>query len=181
VALGTTLRSEASLGTMLTALDLHRSDSYDSATDDDFRCCARCGESREYCHGHTPIIPNPTLDLPPRIPVRAPVPANGVARFNLSRAQATTLAACLVDRLDQTTKMLLRFRQPTTTGRSLPVSSPRDLAFPRPKLPKGWVYGPEEVSTEVKAEVVDPSRYLSLDAPLTCGKRRLADQLDDPL
>jgi hypothetical protein len=86
---------------MLTALDLHRSDSYDSATDDDFRCCARCGESREYCHGHTPIIPNPTLDLPPRIPVRAPVPANGVARFNLSRAQATTLAACLVDRLDQ--------------------------------------------------------------------------------
>jgi hypothetical protein len=101
VASGTTLRSEASMGTMPTAPDLHQSSSYDSAADDDLRHCARCGESREYCHGHTPVVPNPTLDLPPRIPVWAPVPADGVARFNLSRVQATTLAVRLVDHLKQ--------------------------------------------------------------------------------
>jgi hypothetical protein len=33
--------------------------------------------------------------------VRAPIPANGVARFSLSRAQATALAGRLIDALDQ--------------------------------------------------------------------------------
>jgi hypothetical protein len=41
------------------------------------------------------------LNLPPRTPVRAAVPADGVARFNLSRAQATTLASRLVNALEQ--------------------------------------------------------------------------------
>jgi hypothetical protein len=44
---------------------------------------------------------NPTLDLPPQLPVQAPIPANGVARFNLSHAQATVLAGRLVNTLDQ--------------------------------------------------------------------------------
>jgi hypothetical protein len=30
-------------------------------------------------------------------------------------------------------------------------------------LPKGWVYVPEEVRVEVKAEVVDPAQYQMLD------------------
>jgi hypothetical protein len=33
--------------------------------------------------------------------VRAPIPANGVARFNLSRVQAEALAGRLIDTLDQ--------------------------------------------------------------------------------
>jgi hypothetical protein len=75
-----------------------------SATNDDLRRCARCGEQREYCHGHTPVIPNPSLDLPPnppRISVSGSVPPNGVARFNLSRAQAMALATRLVNSLKQ--------------------------------------------------------------------------------
>jgi hypothetical protein len=81
-----------------------RSDSYDSSADDDLRRCARCGEQREYCHGHTPIVPNASLDLPsnpPRISLSGSVPPNGVARFNLSRAEATALAARLTTSLGQ--------------------------------------------------------------------------------
>jgi hypothetical protein len=83
---------------------MHRSrtDPYDSSADDDIRRCARCGEQREYCHGHTPIIPNSSLDLPPnppRISLSGSVPPNGMARFNLSRAEATVLAARLTTSL----------------------------------------------------------------------------------
>jgi hypothetical protein len=101
MAPGTATGSEVPLGTTLTAPDLCRATSYDSATDDDLQRCTRCGEQREYCHGHTPVVPNPTLDLPPRLPVWTSIPANSVARFNLSRAQATALAGRLVDTLDQ--------------------------------------------------------------------------------
>jgi hypothetical protein len=65
---------------------------------------AHCGEQREYCHGHTPVIPNPSLDLPPnppRITLSGSVLPDGVARFNLSRAQAMALAARLTDSLGQ--------------------------------------------------------------------------------
>jgi hypothetical protein len=62
---GTTARSAETLGTTATATDRSRTDPYDSSTDDDLRRCARCGEQREYCHGHTPIVPNASLDLPP--------------------------------------------------------------------------------------------------------------------
>jgi hypothetical protein len=56
--------------------------------------------------GKPPHRPRRTLwstdrNIPPRIPVRAPIPADGVARFNLSRAQATTLAGRLLDALEQ--------------------------------------------------------------------------------
>jgi hypothetical protein len=81
--------------------------------------------------------------------------------------------------LSKTTKIPLRFRQHTTTEKSSPSSSPRDLALPRPSLPKGWVYELEEVNAEVKAEVADPSQYLNLDAPLTRSKHKRADQLGD--
>jgi hypothetical protein len=42
------------------------------------------------------------------------------------------------------------------------------------------VYEAEEVRTEVKVEVVDPTRYLMLDAPLTRSKHKAIDQLEDP-
>jgi hypothetical protein len=101
---GATARSEATLGTTTATTDQPRTDPYDSSTDDDIRRCARCGEQREYCHGHTPIIPNASLDLPPnppRVTLSGSVPPNGVARFNLSRAEAMALAARLTTSLGQ--------------------------------------------------------------------------------
>jgi hypothetical protein len=88
----------------MTTVPRSRAHSHDSSADDDLRRCARCGEQREYCHGHTPVIPNPSLDLPPnppRITVSGSVPPNSVARFNLSRVQAMALATSLVDSLNQ--------------------------------------------------------------------------------
>jgi hypothetical protein len=101
---GTVVGSEGALGATTTAASRSRSDSYDSSTDDDLRRCARCGEQREYCHGHTPIVPNASLDLPPnppRISLSGSVLPNGMARFNLSRAEATALAARLTTSLGQ--------------------------------------------------------------------------------
>jgi hypothetical protein len=77
--LGAVTGSTTAVGTVLPTPCLCRADSHDSATSYDLRQCARCGEQNQYCHGHTPFIPNPTLDLPPRIPVRAPIPADGLA------------------------------------------------------------------------------------------------------
>jgi hypothetical protein len=101
---GAAARSEAAMGATTTTTNQTRTDPYDSSADDDLRCCACCGEQREYCHGHTPIIPNASLDLPPnppRIALSRSVPPNGVARFNLSRAEATALAASLTTSLGQ--------------------------------------------------------------------------------
>jgi hypothetical protein len=100
---GTVARSEATLGAPATTANISRAPSYDSATNDDLRRCARCGEQRQYCHGHTPIIPNPSLDLPPaqpRAPVSGSVPTDRVARVNLNRAQATALATNLINALE---------------------------------------------------------------------------------
>jgi hypothetical protein len=97
-------RSEAEVGTTTATTDRPRTDPYDSSADDDIRRCARCGEQREYCHGHTPIIPNPSLDLPPnppRVTLSGSIPPDGVARFNLSREEATALAARLTTSLGQ--------------------------------------------------------------------------------
>jgi hypothetical protein len=74
--------SVPSMGATTTTAPRQRAHSHDSATDDDLRRCARCGDQREYCHGHTPVIPNPSLDLPPnppRITVSGSVPPNSVA------------------------------------------------------------------------------------------------------
>jgi hypothetical protein len=101
---GTVVGSEGALGATTTAVSRSRSHSYDSSADDDLRRCARYGEQREYCHGHTPIVPNASLDLPPnppRISLSGSVPPDGVARFNLSRAEATALAARLTTSLGQ--------------------------------------------------------------------------------
>jgi hypothetical protein len=92
--------SEAALGATPTTPTRRRTHSNDSATPHDLRQCARCGEQNQYCHGHTPIIPNASLDLPPRLPLRTPVQPDGVARVNLNRAQATALAANLLDALE---------------------------------------------------------------------------------
>jgi hypothetical protein len=101
---GTADRSTATVGASMTTTHRPRADSHDSSANDDLRRCARCGEQQEYCHGHTPVIPNPSLDLPPnppRITLSGSVPTNGVARFNLSRAQAMSLASRLVTSLEQ--------------------------------------------------------------------------------
>jgi hypothetical protein len=96
-------RPEATLGAPSATTGISRAPSYDSATTDDLRRCARCGEQRQYCHGHTPVIPNPSLDLPPvqpRAPVSGSVPTHRVARVNLNRAQASALAANLINALE---------------------------------------------------------------------------------
>jgi hypothetical protein len=80
----------------------------------------------------------------------------------------------------KTTKMPLRFRRPTITAEKSPTSSQRGLESTLPSLPKGWVYKAEEERAAVKAEVVDPAQYLTLDAPLTRSKHKAVDQLDDP-
>jgi hypothetical protein len=91
---------EATVGATSTTPHRRRSDSNGSATAQDLRQCARCGEQNQYCHGHTPFVPNASLDLPPRIPLRASVQSDGVARINLNRAQATALASRLVNALE---------------------------------------------------------------------------------
>jgi hypothetical protein len=101
---GAAARPEATVGTSQATPHISRAHSYDSASNDDLRRCTRCGEQREYCHSHTPVIPNPSLDLPPnppRLTMPRSIPSNGVERFNLSRAQATALAAHLFDSLGQ--------------------------------------------------------------------------------
>jgi hypothetical protein len=97
---GTAARSETAVGATQAAPNRRRSHSNGSATAQDLRQCARCGEQNQYCHGHTPIIPNASLDLPPRIPVRASIQPDGMARINLNRAQATALASRLLDALE---------------------------------------------------------------------------------
>jgi hypothetical protein len=95
--------SEATLGAASTTANRPRSHSNGSATEHDLRRCARCGEQNQYCHGHTPIIPNPSLNLPPaqpRVPVQRPILANCMERFNLNCVQATALAACILDALE---------------------------------------------------------------------------------
>jgi hypothetical protein len=100
---GAATRPEATLGAATTTASRQRSNSNGSATPSDLRRCAQCGEQNQYCHGHTPVIPNPSLDLPPsqpRVPVQRSVPADGVAWFNLNCAQATALAAGILDALE---------------------------------------------------------------------------------
>jgi hypothetical protein len=83
--------------------------------------------------------------------------------------------------LSKTTKMPLWFCQHTTTEKSSRGSLLRGLASNPMSLPKGWVYATEEVDTEVKAEVTDPSKYLMPDALLTRSHLKHVSQLDDPL
>jgi hypothetical protein len=97
---GTAAGPETSLGATPTTPHRQRVDSDGSATSYDLRQCARCGEQNQYCHGHTPVVPNASLDLPPRFPLRASVQPDGMARINLNRTQATALAANLINALE---------------------------------------------------------------------------------
>jgi hypothetical protein len=95
---------EATVGATTTTPHRPRADSNGSATASDLRRCARCGEQNQYCHGHTPFVPNPSLDLPsnpPRVAMSGSVPPNGVARFNLSHTEASALAASLTSSLGE--------------------------------------------------------------------------------
>jgi hypothetical protein len=80
----------------------------------------------------------------------------------------------------KTTKILLRFHHPMTMAGKSRRSLPRDLDLTRLSLPKGWVYKAEEVCIGVKTEVVDPSKYLMLDAPLTRCKHKQLEEEDAP-
>jgi hypothetical protein len=80
----------------------------------------------------------------------------------------------------KTTKIPLRFRQSATTGKSSRGSSLKASASLPPPLPKGWVYAVKEVSAEVKAEVIDPSRYQITNAPLTRSQLNHAKSFADP-
>jgi hypothetical protein len=91
---------EEAVGATPTTPRRPRASSNDSSTAHDLRRCARCGEQNQYCHGHTPFVPNASLDLPPRSPLRASVQPDGMARVNLNRTQATALAANLLDALE---------------------------------------------------------------------------------
>jgi hypothetical protein len=97
---GTVAGPETPLGATPTTPHRRRVDSDGSATPHDLRQCARCGEQNQYCHGHTPVIPNASLDLPPRFPLRASVQPDGMAQINLNRTQATALAANLINALE---------------------------------------------------------------------------------
>jgi hypothetical protein len=97
---GTVAGPETPLGATPTTPHRQQIDSNGSATPHDLRQCARCGEQNQYCHGHTPVIPNASLDLPPRFPLRASVQPDSVARINLNRTQATALATNLINALE---------------------------------------------------------------------------------
>jgi hypothetical protein len=97
---GAVTQSQEAVGATATAANRQQADSNGSATTHDLRRCARCGEQNQYCHGHTPVVPNPMLDLPPRIPMWASVQSDGVARVHLDHAQATALASRLVNALE---------------------------------------------------------------------------------
>jgi hypothetical protein len=92
--------SQEAVGVTSTTMHHQQSDSNGSATTHDLRQCTRCGEQNQYCHRHTPVIPNPLLNLPPRLPMRAPLQSDGVVRVNLNRAQATALASNLINALE---------------------------------------------------------------------------------
>jgi hypothetical protein len=97
---GAATGSQEAVGVASATTHHQRSDSNGSATAYDLRQCARCGEQNQYCHGHTPVIPNPSLDLPPRLPLWGSLQSDSVARINLNRAQATALATNLVNALE---------------------------------------------------------------------------------
>jgi hypothetical protein len=97
---GAAVGLEAAVGATPTTPHRHRSASNGSATAQDLRQCARCGEQNQYCHGQTPIVPNTSLNLPPRVPLWASVQPDSVARINLNRAQATLLASRLINALE---------------------------------------------------------------------------------
>jgi hypothetical protein len=65
---GAAARPAETLGAATTTANRQRANSNGSATDSDLQRCAQCGEQNQYCHGHTPVVPNPSLDLPPSQP-----------------------------------------------------------------------------------------------------------------
>jgi hypothetical protein len=97
---GTVAGPETPLGATPTMPHRRRTGSNVSPTPNDLRQCARCGEQNQYCHGHTPVIPNASLDLPPRLPLRGSIQPDGMARINLNCTQATALAANLLNALE---------------------------------------------------------------------------------
>jgi hypothetical protein len=180
---GAATGSEATVGAATTTPRRSGANSNGSATPSDLRRCARCGEQNQYCHGHTPFVPNPSLDLPLNpLESQCQDPFRPTAWRDLTsvmrRPRRWQLASPPV--LGKTTKMPLRFRQPATTKRSSRGSSPKVSASPPRPLPKGWVYAVEEVGAEVKAEVTDPTLYQITSAPVTCSQLHHAKMLADP-
>jgi hypothetical protein len=97
---GTATGPQEAVGVASATTHRHRSHSNGSATAHDLQRCARCGEQNQYCHRHTPVVPNPSLDLPPQLPLRGSIQSNGVVRINLNHMQATALASNLINALE---------------------------------------------------------------------------------
>jgi hypothetical protein len=96
--------SSPEVGTTLAGAPEPRVHSANSSTSVDRRRCTRCGEQQQYCHGHTPFIPNRDILSPPPIhrqQLQGTIHSNSVARFNLNRMQASALADQLVAALNQ--------------------------------------------------------------------------------
>jgi hypothetical protein len=173
---GTTGGPEATLGAPSATPHISQAPSYDSATNNDLRCCARCGEQHQYCLGHTPVIPNPSLDLPPaqpRVPVSGPVPAHCMARVNLNRAQATVLAANLISALEnnEDSGALL----PAYNYEEITSILAEGLGLDQVILAEGLGLrgggGPHQGQNRGGR----PRKYQMLDAPLTCHKHKLLE------
>jgi hypothetical protein len=128
---------------------------------------------------HLSTSPQPNLELPCQDPFRPTAWQELTSIVRKPQRWQLTSSTPL-----KTTKIPIQFRRHTTTAKKSRVSSPRDLDSTKSSLPKGWVYEAEEVAAGVKAEVVDPDRYQTLDVPLTRHKRRLLEiddaQLQDP-
>jgi hypothetical protein len=69
--------------------------------------------------------------------VRAPVPADSVARFSLSRAQATALAARLVDCLEQNSQNAVEVLPPYDYGLEFANIITEGLGIPPAVAAKG--------------------------------------------
>jgi hypothetical protein len=177
VELGTATRPEAAVGTTMTTTHRSRSSSYDSDA------VLTVGSNKNTATV-TPLLSR----TPPSTSHLTPLESHCQDLFCpmvwrdltsvVQRPRRWQLASPPVS--GKTTKMPLWFRQSATTGKSLRGSSPRVLVSLPPPLPKGWVYAAEEVSKEVKAEVIDPSLYQITSAPLTCSRLNHAKSLADP-
>jgi hypothetical protein len=76
----------------------HRSHSVNSSHVD-LSPCPQCGEPRDYCHEHNPLVPIPEPVVP--LPIPEPVRPVCVATLSLNREEAKVLAGRLATALEQ--------------------------------------------------------------------------------
>jgi hypothetical protein len=168
---------EATLGAPSAAMNISRAPSYDSATNDDLRRCARCGEQHVSTVMGTPpssqihpsTSPHPNLELQCQDPFW-PTAWRGLTSIvrKPQRWQLTSSAPL------KTTKI------PARSSASIQLRRRRNLAYPR----RGAWTRPSRRCRRVgctrrwrspwgsRPRWSTHDRYQMLDAPLTCRKRR---------